>query len=47
MREILVATKKRRDIRELLKQEKNIAIPNMTVLWGCGELLGNCWRING
>jgi hypothetical protein len=30
MREILVTTEKR-DIEELLEQEKNIAVPNMTV----------------
>jgi hypothetical protein len=29
-----VATKKERDIGKLLEQEKYIAIPNMTVLWG-------------
>jgi hypothetical protein len=32
MREILVATKKK-GIGKLLKQEKNIAILNITVLW--------------
>jgi hypothetical protein len=44
MREILVATKKMRGIRELLEQEKSIVIPNITVLWEYGELLGNRWR---
>jgi hypothetical protein len=32
MREILVAIKKKKGIRELLEQEKNIIVPNMTVL---------------
>jgi hypothetical protein len=32
MMKISVATKKRRGIEELLEQEKNIAVPNMTVL---------------
>jgi hypothetical protein len=34
MREILVATKKRRGIEKLLEQEKNIAVSNMTVSRG-------------
>jgi hypothetical protein len=44
MREILVATEKERSIEELLEQEKNIVIPNMTVLWGYEEISENCWR---
>jgi hypothetical protein len=38
MREILVTTKKR-GIRELLEQEKSIAVPNMTV-YGIGRGIG-------
>jgi hypothetical protein len=34
--------KKWRGIEELLEQEKNIVVPNMTFLWGYGEVLGSC-----
>jgi hypothetical protein len=43
MREILVATKKRKRYYETAG-EKNIAVPNIIVLWEYGEVLGNCWR---
>jgi hypothetical protein len=39
MRKILVAIKKR-GIEELLEQEKDIALHNMTVLWE--RSIGNC-----
>jgi hypothetical protein len=32
MKKILVTTKKRKGIRELLEQKKNIVVPNMIVL---------------